>query len=71
MASGKRLGKGDDVKWSTSQGETRGEVERVATSDVEIKGNRFKASKDDPKVVVKSHKSGAKAAHKPESLKKA
>jgi len=62
--------KGDEVRWKTPQGETSGTVERVATKPVKIKRNEVKASSDDPRVVVKSGKTGAKAAHKPGSLKK-
>ena len=63
--------KGDKVKWNTSQGETKGEVKKTITSNTKIKDNKVKASKDNPKVVVESDKSGNKAAHKPDSLKKA
>lgn len=71
MASKTSLSKGDKVTWKTSQGETKGTVERIAKSDVTIKDNTIKASKDDPTVVVTSEKTGAKAAHKPGSVKKA
>ena len=71
MASDSNLSKGDKVKWKTSQGETKGKVEKRITSDTKIKDNKVKASKDNPKYVVESDKTGNKAAHKPESLKKA
>ena len=64
------LSKGDKVSWKTSQGETHGTVERKQTSDTHIKGHKVSASKDDPQYIVKSDKSGALAAHKPEALKK-
>ena len=63
--------KGDKVKWNTSQGETKGEVKKTITSDTKIKDNKVKASKDNPKVVVESDKTGNEAAHKPDSVKKA
>ena len=47
---------GDEVTWGTSQGK--------------IKGHVAKASKEAPQYVVKSKKTGAKAVHKPENLKK-
>ncbi len=62
--------KGDKVKWDTSQGETHGKVEKVVTSTTKVKGHTAKATKDDPQVMVKSDKSGKKAVHKPEELKK-
>jgi len=43
----------------------------VRTSDFSIEGTDLKASKDDPRIVVESAKSGKRAAHKPGSLKKA
>ncbi|WP_029604227.1 DUF2945 domain-containing protein [Kozakia baliensis] len=62
--------KGDDVSWKTSQGETSGTVERTTTKPLKIKNNNIEASKENPKVVVKSAKTGAEAAHKPDALKK-
>ncbi len=60
---------GDKVAWDTAQGKTRGVVEKKITGQTKIKGHTAKASKDDPQYVVKSEKTGAKAAHKPEELK--
>ena len=70
MAKADDLTKGDTVEWNTSQGKTRGTVVAKKTSDFSIKGTDLKASKDDPKVVVESEKSGKRAGHKPESVKK-
>ncbi len=61
---------GDKVAWKTAQGQTRGTVEKKITSETKIKGHAAKATKDDPQYVVKSEKTGAKAAHKPDELKK-
>ena len=63
--------KGDKVKWGTSQGETKGTVEKVVTSTTKVKSHTAKATKDHPEVMVKSDKSGKQAVHKPEELKKA
>lgn len=68
--SGKEFDKGDDVAWNTRNGETEGHVVKTVTKPIRIKNNQVKASKDDPKIVVESARTGAKAAHKPESLKK-
>jgi hypothetical protein len=65
-----KLQKGDKVEWNTSQGTTSGKVEKKLTSTTKIKGHEVKASKDNPEYLVKSERSGAKAAHKPRSLKK-
>jgi len=66
----KDLKQGDKVRWGTSQGETKGKVEQKLTSKTEIKGHTAKATKDDPQYLVKSDKTGEKAAHKRKALKK-
>ena len=58
------------MKWDTSQGETQGVVEKKQTTETQIKGHKVAASKDDPQYIVKSDKSGKKAAHKPDELRK-
>jgi hypothetical protein len=67
----KTLKAGDKVKWNTSQGETKGTVEKKQTTQTKIKSHTIKATKDDPQYIVKSDKTGAKAAHKPDELRKA
>ncbi|HEY8562971.1 MAG TPA: DUF2945 domain-containing protein [Pyrinomonadaceae bacterium] len=64
------LKKGDAVEWETPQGTTSGKVEKKLTAPTKIKGHRVAASEDNPEYLVKSDKSGGKAAHKAESLKK-
>jgi hypothetical protein len=64
------LKRGDHVAWKTSQGETTGTVVKKQTSPTKIKGHTVKASPSDPQVIVKSSKSGGKAAHHPSALKK-
>ena len=66
----KDLKKGDEVTWGTSQGKTEGTVEKKVTAETKIKGHTAKATKEDPQYVVKSAKTGAKAVHKPDDLKK-
>ena len=67
----KTLKPGDKVKWGTSGGETHGVVEKKQTAPTKIKSHKVEASKSDPEYIVKSDKTGAKAAHKPDALKKA
>ena len=62
---------GDKVEWDSSGGHSVGKVVKKVTSPTKIKGHEVKASKDNPEYIVKSDKSGAAAAHKPGSLKKA
>ncbi len=61
---------GDAVSWNTSQGVTKGRVEKKITSTTKIKGHTAKATTDNSEYVVKSDKTGAKAAHKPGELRK-
>ena len=65
----KTLKPGTDVAWDTSQGETRGKVEKKVTSATRVKGHVAKATKDDPQYLVKSSKTGAEAVHKLEQLR--
>ena len=70
MATDKNLSKGDDVSWNTAQGKTHGEVKKRITSDTTIKDYDVKASKDNPKYIVESDKTGNEAAHTPDALEK-
>ena len=65
----KNLKKGDKVSWSSSEGTIEGTVVKKLTAPMEIKGHHVAASKSNPEILVKSSKTGAKAAHKPGSLK--
>jgi hypothetical protein len=69
-AVAKDLKKGDRVSWNTSQGRTQGEVVEKKTSDFQFAGQHFTASDDEPAYIVKSEKSGDKAAHKAGALRK-
>lgn len=62
---------GDKVEWKSSQGTVTGKVKKKLTSPTDIKGHHVAASKDNPEYLVASDKTGAEAAHKPGSLKKA
>lgn len=66
----KQFKPGDEVAWDSSQGEVEGEVERKLTEETTIKGHTAKASQDDPQYLVKSDRTGAEAAHRPEELRK-
>lgn len=59
---------GDKVTWSTSQGKTEGEIVDKKTRDFQLDQQRFKASEDEPKFIVESAKTGAKAAHAESAL---
>ena len=67
----KEFKKGDEVKWDSSGGTSKGEVVEKVTKTAKVKGHTAKASKDEPQYRVKSEKSGKEAIHKPEELRKA
>lgn len=60
----------DKVQWESSQGTIKGTIEKKLTEPTEIKKHHVDASKDNPQYLVKSDKTGKKAAHKSESLSK-
>jgi hypothetical protein len=66
----KHLKKGDEVSWDTSRGATEGKVVKKQTSPTKIKGHKVKASAAEPQYIVESDKSGKRAAHKPDELRK-
>jgi hypothetical protein len=64
------LKKGDEVSWNTSQGRTHGTVTRKVTGEAQASGHTAKASPDEPQFEVRSAKTGRKAIHKADALKK-
>ncbi len=61
---------GDKVTWNSQQGEIKGTVKKLLTQPTQIKSHKVDASKENPEYLVEGDKTGAKAAHKPGSLKK-
>ncbi|CAF0858489.1 unnamed protein product [Didymodactylos carnosus] len=61
---------GDHVQWNSVQGIIDGTVVKKLTSPMEIKSHHVSASTEHPEYLVKSDKTGAQAAHKPEALTK-
>ena len=70
MAEG-RFKAGDRVEWDHSQGSSTGEVVRKVTRPTRIKGHKVAASPDHPEYIVESDRTGARAAHLPQELRKA
>lgn len=66
----KDLKRGDAVAWTSSGGQSKGRVVKKQTEPTRIKGHKVAATKDEPQYIVESDASGARAAHKPEALKK-
>lgn len=60
-------GMGDEGRWETGQGETSGRAVRKATRPTTIKGHTVAARPDDPRYIVESAETGARAAHKAEA----
>jgi hypothetical protein len=70
MAQAKSFKAGDKVRWDHSQGTTAGPVVRKQTTPTKIKGHKVAASKANPEYIVKSDKTGALEAHRPEELRR-
>ncbi len=66
----KNIEVGDRVSWDSPQGRTQGKVVERKTKDFQLDGRQWKASEDEPKLVVESEKTGSKAAHEPSALNK-
>ena len=70
------LKKGDHVEWNahggknTKGGKADGVVEKELTSDTDFKGRTFRASKDDPRYLVESEKSGGEDVHTADAMHK-
>jgi hypothetical protein len=62
--------KGDRVAWNTPQGEVEGTVEATLTKPTHIETHRVAASPEEPQLCVRSARTGAVAAHRPEALRK-
>ena len=62
------LTKGTAVEWNTPQGKTHGRIVEKKTSDFELDGHTHRASQDEPQYIVKSAKTGSRAAHKAGAL---
>lgn len=61
---------GDHVSWNTSQGRTRGTVIQRKTADFTFAGQDFTASSAEPSFIVESEKSGDRAEHRGDALRR-
>ncbi|EMC93198.1 hypothetical protein BAUCODRAFT_36868 [Baudoinia panamericana UAMH 10762] len=59
--------KGQKITWKAMPGYVDGEVTEVLTSGKKVDGKDVKASKKDPKLVMKSSSSGKVCVHKPDA----
>lgn len=69
--TGKTFKAGDKVRWNHSQGTTTGKVIRKLTRPMKIKDHKVAASPGNPEYLVESDETGARAAHRPQELRKA
>ncbi|MFG2539346.1 DUF2945 domain-containing protein [Streptomyces sp. NPDC048511] len=70
MPKRKKLDKGGQVSWSSHGQSVPGEVKKKITGRTEAAGRTVDASEDEPEYEVESDKSGRRAVHKPESLRR-
>ncbi|GAA1502117.1 DUF2945 domain-containing protein [Streptomyces albidochromogenes] len=70
MAKDRKLGKDDKVSWSSHGQTVPGKVKKKITKRTEAAGRTVDASKDAPQYEVESEKTGRRAVHKPQSLRK-
>ncbi|MFB8381178.1 DUF2945 domain-containing protein [Streptomyces rubiginosohelvolus] len=66
----KNLSTGDDVSWQSHGHRVEGSVTRKVDERTEVGGRKVDASKEEPQYEVRSDKTGKKAVHRPESLKR-
>jgi hypothetical protein len=60
--------RGDRVQWNFRGRPVVGRVRRRLTSRTEVGGQVVAASKDDPRYVVRSEKTGRETARRPQAL---
>ena len=65
-----KLKPADSVEWETWQGKIPGRVMREIKGTAKAGGHTARASADDRQYEVKSDKSGKKAIHRPDALRK-
>jgi Hypervirulence associated proteins TUDOR domain len=63
-------GKGDKVVWRSHGRDVPGRVTGRITERTEAAGRTVAASPDEPQFTVRSDKTGRKAVHRPEALRK-
>lgn len=60
--------KGQKVQWKALPGYVDGEVVEIVYEEKKVDGKNVKASKEDPRIVLKSDSSGKICVHKPEAV---
>jgi len=65
-----RFKRGDRVEWNFRGRTVTGRVRRRLTARTELAGQVVAASKDDPRYVVRSDRSGKETTRRPEALRR-
>ena len=65
-----RFRRGDRVEWNFRGHTVTGRVRKRFVERTEVAGQVVAASKDDPRYLVRSDKSGRETARRPEALKR-
>ncbi len=65
-----RFKRGDRVEWNFRGRKVAGRVRSRLTARTEFNGQVVAASKDDPRYVVRSDKSGRETTRRPEALRR-
>lgn len=65
-----RFRRGDRVAWNYRGHAVEGRVRKRLIERTEVAGQVVAASKDDPRYLVRSEKSGKETARRPEALKR-
>ena len=65
-----RFKRGDRVEWNFRGRTVTGRVRRRLTARTELAGQVVAASKDDPRYVVRSERSGKETTRRPEALRR-
>jgi hypothetical protein len=68
MAMAQEFKRGDRVEWNFRGGTVVGRVRKRLTTRTEVGGQVVAASKDDPRYLVRSEKSGKETARRPSAL---
>lgn len=61
---------GDRVSWNSEAGRVTGRIIEIVTSEIEFKGYRVHASREEPQYKIKSEKTDHVAMHKGSALRK-
>lgn len=59
---------GQKVQWKSGDGYAKGEVVEILYEEKEVDGQKAEASKEDPRLVLKTDSSGEIGVHKPEDV---